>query len=208
MDVPNHMRPYEAPSNLDASGMPYPMPQPQSQPSPLQAFWAGQMAEIESMMDFKNNALPLVRIKRIMKADREVKMVANEVPVVFSKACEMFILEMTLKAWNSTEADKRRTLQRCDLAAAVKQTDVFDFLVDVIRRDDKVKDNAPPRGAPPAPYFLIPTQQEAMMPLMQEQEAMIPLMQDPAYLYGWDGQPLVQGQASGVVFDPQAADNA
>lgn len=48
--------------------------------------------------DFKNYIdLPLARIKRIMKSDEDVHMISAEVLVLFAKACEMFILEMTIR---------------------------------------------------------------------------------------------------------------
>ena len=47
----------------------------------------------------------------------------------FMKACEVFILELTLRAWNAAEENKRRTLQRSDVAQAITRTDIFDFLV-------------------------------------------------------------------------------
>jgi nuclear transcription factor Y gamma len=40
----------------------------------------------------------------------------------------MFILELTLRSWNHSEENKRRTLQRNDIAAAITRTDIFDFL--------------------------------------------------------------------------------
>lgn len=45
------------------------------------------------------------------------------------QACEMFILELTQRSWNHSEENKRRTLQRNDIAAAITRTDIFDFLV-------------------------------------------------------------------------------
>jgi hypothetical protein len=48
--------------------------------------------------DFKNYIdLPLARIKRIMKSDEDVHMISAEVLVLFAKACEMFILELTIR---------------------------------------------------------------------------------------------------------------
>jgi nuclear transcription factor Y gamma len=41
----------------------------------------------------------------------------------------MFILELTLRSWAHAEENKRRTLQRSDIAAAITRTDIFDFLV-------------------------------------------------------------------------------
>jgi nuclear transcription factor Y gamma len=38
-------------------------------------------------------------------------MISAEAPVLFAKACEIFIIELTHRAWNYTEEGKRRTLQ-------------------------------------------------------------------------------------------------
>ena len=88
------------------------------------------------------------------------------------QACEMFILELTARAWSHSEENKRRTLQRNDISAAVRRTDVFDFLVrasfraegcrlmlcishlwlsqvDIIPQDER-DDAAPKPQAPPA----------------------------------------------------------
>ncbi|KAK7243818.1 hypothetical protein RIF29_38630 [Crotalaria pallida] len=110
--------------------------QQQQQQQQLQMFWASQMQEIEQTFDFKNHTLPLARIKKIMKADEDVRMISAEAPVIFAKACEMFILELTLRSWIHTEENKRRTLQKNDIAAAIARNDVFDFLVDIIPRDE------------------------------------------------------------------------
>lgn len=86
-----------------------------------------------AVADFKNhNDLPLARIKRIMKSDEDVRMISAEAPVLFAKACEMFILELTLRSWGYSEKNKRRTLQKEDIQTAIRNTDIFDFLVDVI----------------------------------------------------------------------------
>ncbi|KAI5055618.1 hypothetical protein GOP47_0029139 [Adiantum capillus-veneris] len=118
----------------------------------LQHFWATQRQEIEQVTDFKNHQLPLARIKKIMKADEDVKMISAEAPVLFAKACEMFTLELTLRSWMHAEENKRRTLQRNDIAAAITRTDIFDFLVDIVPRDEVKEDGLPVAraGLPPA----------------------------------------------------------
>lgn len=62
-------------------------------------------------MDLKQQVLPLARIKKIMKLDEDVKMISAEAPLLFAKAAEIFIHELTLRAWIHTEDNKRRTLQ-------------------------------------------------------------------------------------------------
>jgi nuclear transcription factor Y, gamma len=106
----------------------------------LNNFWTEQLQQMRELgtaipqteQDFKNhNDLPLARIKRIMKSDEDVRMISAEAPVLFAKACEMFILELTLRSWSYSENNKRRTLQKEDIREAIQRTDIFDFLVDL-----------------------------------------------------------------------------
>lgn len=48
----------------------------------------GQDAADGGKDEFKNFALPLARIKKVMKSDPEVKMISAEVPVLLGKCCE------------------------------------------------------------------------------------------------------------------------
>ena len=104
----------------------------------LEQFWPKVTEEIRTMSisDLKRQELPLARIKKIMKLDEDVKMISAEAPVLFGKACEMFIHELTMRAWVHTEDNKRRTLQRNDIAMAITKYDQFDFLIDIVPRDD------------------------------------------------------------------------
>ncbi|XP_074642829.1 nuclear transcription factor Y subunit gamma-like isoform X2 [Tubulanus polymorphus] len=97
---------------------------------------SGQHTENSEVNDFKTQELPLARIKKIMKLDEDVKMISAEAPVLFAKAAEIFISELSLRAWVHTEDNKRRTLQRNDIAMAITKFDQFDFLIDIVPRDD------------------------------------------------------------------------
>ena len=50
------------------------------------------------------------------------QMISAEVPIMFSKAIEIFITELSLRAWLHTEEAKRRTVQVIDRQTD-KQTD-------------------------------------------------------------------------------------
>jgi len=106
--------------------------------SALTSFWKEQLELVHVMgeqteQDFKtHNDLPLARIKRIMKSDEDVRMISAEAPVLFAKACELFILELSIRSWNYSQLHKRRTLQKEDIREAIQKTDVLDFLVDVV----------------------------------------------------------------------------
>ncbi|XP_068084530.1 nuclear transcription factor Y subunit gamma isoform X2 [Anabrus simplex] len=104
----------------------------------LATFWPRVTEEIRKIgtLDLKAQALPLARIKKIMKLDDDVKMISAEAPMLFAKAAEIFIHELTLRAWVHTEDNKRRTLQRNDIAMAITKFDQFDFLIDIVPRDE------------------------------------------------------------------------
>ena len=104
----------------------------------LNKFWKEQLDLVKELndqteQDFKtHNDLPLARIKRIMKSDEDVRMISAEAPVLFAKACELFILDLSIRSWNYSQLHKRRTLQKEDIREAIQKTDVLDFLVDVV----------------------------------------------------------------------------
>ena len=110
--------------------------------------------------NWKIQTLPLARIKKIMKSEEfilqelekekqqkaaeegqteteksNVKfMISGEAPVLMSKACELLIKDLSFRAWRHTERNRRRTLQRQDLHAAVGESEVYDFLIDIVPR--------------------------------------------------------------------------
>ena len=103
----------------------------------LNTYWQQQITKLETDdHDYKLHQLPLARIKKVMKADPEVKMISAEAPILFAKGCDIFITELTMRAWIHAEENKRRTLQRSDIASALAKSDMFDFLIDIVPREE------------------------------------------------------------------------
>ncbi|BGP52172.1 Transcriptional activator hap5 [Rhodotorula kratochvilovae] len=103
-------------------------------------FWQHAMNVAEHHEDdFKHQALPLARIKKVAKMDPEVQnqMISSEVTVLFEKACQIFIQELTARAHLVSLAARRRTLSRADVAQAVSRSDMFDFLIDIVPRTEQ-----------------------------------------------------------------------
>lgn len=145
----------------------------------LSEFWPKTMEEIRKLKhdNFKQQELPLARIKKIMKLDEDVKMISQEAPVLFAKAAEIFISELSLRAWIHTEDNKRRTLQRNDIAMAITKYDQFDFLIDIVPRDELKPSKRPEdssRNASMLPdqiqYYLQLAQQQAAQQQQQQQQ--------------------------------------
>jgi histone H3/H4 len=86
--------------------------------------------------DYRHPPLPLARIKKVMKSDPDVKMIAADAPILFCKACEIFISEITARAFIIADSNKRRTLSRADIAKALAKSDQFDFLIDIVPREE------------------------------------------------------------------------
>jgi nuclear transcription factor Y gamma len=103
----------------------------------LTTYWQQIISHLETdTHDYKIHQLPLARIKKVMKADPEVKMISAEAPILFAKGCDIFITELTMRAWIHAEENKRRTLQRSDIASALAKSDMFDFLIDIVPREE------------------------------------------------------------------------
>lgn len=183
------------------------------------AFWQSQLQEITlidpEQKDWNQPELPLARIKKIMKSEDEIRQelggvkfnISAEAPVMFAKACEMFVLELTMNAWNHTEEGKRRTLQRNDIVNAVSNNDVYDFLIDIVPREQaktaktsgaKSADIADERRS--SQYLMLQKQQEAA------QEMMAQVQQEQA-AGGMDVQQqmtMLQHQMAAAAANPQA----
>ncbi|TFK31855.1 histone-fold-containing protein [Crucibulum laeve] len=103
----------------------------------LRSFWQRQVdAAEQETPDYRHPPLPLARIKKVMKSDPDVKMIAADAPILFCKACEIFIAEITARAFIIADSNKRRTLSRSDIAKALAKSDQFDFLIDIVPRDE------------------------------------------------------------------------
>ena len=74
-----------------------------------------------------------------MKLDEDVKMISAETPLLISKACELFIIELAYRGWIHTIESNRRTLQRNDIAQAISHNDFYDFLLDIVEESCKNK---------------------------------------------------------------------
>lgn len=69
-------------------------------------------------------------------------MISAEAPILFAKGCDIFITELTMRAWIHAEENKRRTLQRSDIASALAKSDMFDFLIDIVPREEAANNHA------------------------------------------------------------------
>lgn len=99
----------------------------------LISFWRHSLQKaVSNRLKVKDLILPLARIKRLMKVEEDVRMVASEVPIIFSLLAELFVEELTVRAWIHTDESRRRILQKSDINAAIKSSQMYDFLIHVV----------------------------------------------------------------------------
>lgn len=60
---------------------------------------------------------------------------STEAPTLFAKATEIFIEELTTRAWNHALAMKRKVILKEDVSAAASRSEMFDFLIDILPRE-------------------------------------------------------------------------
>uniref|UniRef100_A0A023F0X6 Nuclear transcription factor Y subunit gamma n=1 Tax=Triatoma infestans TaxID=30076 RepID=A0A023F0X6_TRIIF len=153
----------------------------------LVQFWPSVTQEIKQIqnLDPRCQSLPLARIKKIMKLDDDVKMISAEAPVLFAKAAELFIQELTLRSWVHTEDNKRRTLQRNDIAMAISKYDQFDFLIDIVPREEAKSSVSTGKGS----QYLSSDQVHYYFQLSQQAQQAAQQQQDPVQIQQAPAQP-------------------
>eukprot|EP01133_Synstelium_polycarpum_P006620 gene6620-7695_t len=108
--------------------------------SRMREFWRAQLSASYTFCWVpKESLLPIVRVKKIMKLDEMVKMISCDAPIILSKAIEMFISELSTRAWILADDGRRKTLQRSDVFSAIAHCPTYDFLVDIGPREDRLK---------------------------------------------------------------------
>ncbi|XP_022879799.1 nuclear transcription factor Y subunit gamma-like isoform X6 [Olea europaea var. sylvestris] len=99
-------------------------------------FWKDRLVEIRNSRDIRyKHVLPFARIRKIMKSDKKVKMISSDTPILFAKACELFILDLTLRAWMNAEDNSRQSLRHCDVFTAIMGEELLSFLAKIISSD-------------------------------------------------------------------------
>lgn len=168
----------------------------------LTTYWQQTITHLESdTHDYKIHQLPLARIKKVMKADPDVKMISAEAPILFAKGCDIFITELTMRAWIHAEENKRRTLQRSDIASALAKSDMFDFLIDIVPREE-ASAHAKRTSQPAAGGAAVPTEYMPNHAIGQEQDYRqnpnmysggVPAATNPAYGQAQQAAPIYGG---------------
>mmetsp|Transcript_50107 Transcript_50107/g.108896 ORF Transcript_50107/g.108896 Transcript_50107/m.108896 type:complete len:133 (+) Transcript_50107:198-596(+) len=61
--------------------------------------------------------------------------ISSEAPVVFAKACELFVHELTIRAWMHAELHGRQVLVKKDIVNAIARTPSLSFVDGFLQED-------------------------------------------------------------------------
>ncbi|RSH86432.1 uncharacterized protein EHS24_004687 [Apiotrichum porosum] len=75
---------------------------------------------------------PLSRVKRIIKADKELDVMSSEATFLVAVATEYFIKHFMEEGYTKARMERRRIVNYKDMASVVSRNDEFDFLRDVV----------------------------------------------------------------------------
>jgi len=84
--------------------------------------------------------LPLARVKKLVKADTDVKAIASEAAFLIAKATELFMEEVVGRGYSQSSKEGRSSLAYQDLASVVHEWEALAFLADIVPRKVKVTD--------------------------------------------------------------------
>nr|XP_023683166.1 dr1-associated corepressor-like isoform X1 [Paramormyrops kingsleyae] len=79
-----------------------------------------------------NSRFPPARIKKIMQTDEEIGKVAAAVPVIISRALELFLESLLTKACQVTQSRNAKTMTMSHLKQCIELEQQFDFLKDLV----------------------------------------------------------------------------
>ncbi|RMX50074.1 hypothetical protein pdam_00002877 [Pocillopora damicornis] len=100
----------------------------------------------------KSNArFPPARIKKIMQTDEDVGKVAAAVPVIISKALEMFLQSLVERASDYTKARNAKTMTTSHLKRCITSENQFDFLKDLVANVPDLPSNEEEKDGEPKP---------------------------------------------------------
>ncbi|KAJ1265680.1 hypothetical protein BS78_08G094200 [Paspalum vaginatum] len=117
----------------------------------IQEFWRKRKEEIEEIEDFGERAIPMTRLRKLICAEKGKMMMSFDTPSFLTKACEIFVQEITFRAWMCAMSHNRGIIVDSDIAEAIASTQSYDFLKDVLL-DNQEEHNSEPCPNPTKKY--------------------------------------------------------
>ncbi|EES15819.1 uncharacterized protein LOC8082814 [Sorghum bicolor] len=116
----------------DNISTPQRMSMPSSEQQMIDEFWREKQEEIEAIDDFSKRAIPMTCLKKIICAEKGKMMMTFDTPSFVTKACEIFVQELSLRSWICANSHHRDIILDSDIAEAIASMESYVFLNDVL----------------------------------------------------------------------------
>jgi nuclear transcription factor Y gamma len=110
-------------------------PMLESKQQMIHEFWRKKQEEIEAIEDFNKHAIPMRRLKKVISGNKGKMMMRFDTPSFLTKVCEIFVQELSLRAWMCAHSQDRRIILDSDIADAIASMDPSDFFNKVLPTD-------------------------------------------------------------------------
>ncbi|XP_072150959.1 uncharacterized protein [Setaria viridis] len=101
----------------------------------IREFWRKKQEEIEAIEDFSKHAIPMRRLKKVISANKGKIMMRFDTPSFLTKVCEIFVQELSFRAWMCAHSQDRGVILDSDIADAVASIEPYDFFNNVLPTD-------------------------------------------------------------------------
>jgi len=98
----------------------------------IEEFWMRKQEEIEAIEDFGERTIPMTCLKKVICAEKGKMMMTSDTPTFLTKACEIFVQELSVRSWVCASSHNRSTILDSDIAEAIASIESYDFLNDVL----------------------------------------------------------------------------
>ncbi|CAN6326090.1 unnamed protein product [Urochloa humidicola] len=107
-------------------------PKPEFKKQTIQEFWGKKQEEMEAMKDFRKHPIPMRRLRKVINAKKGKIMMRTDSPSFLTKACELFVQELSFRAWMCANSHGRRIILGSDIAEAIASINSHDFLNNIL----------------------------------------------------------------------------
>ncbi|CAO2141324.1 unnamed protein product [Urochloa humidicola] len=111
---------------------PTPLPSLQQE---LDEFWKKTLEDIENTSNLNDHILPVSYVAKIIRDNQGSFMMSSETPPCVTKVLEIFIQELTVRAWMCAKShDRSSTILESDIYEAINSSESHAFLKDLLQR--------------------------------------------------------------------------
>ncbi|OEL20003.1 hypothetical protein BAE44_0018971 [Dichanthelium oligosanthes] len=118
-------------------------PVPLAEQQMVDEFWMKKQQEIEAIEYFDERDIPMTRVKKVICAEKGKMMMTFDTPSFLTKACEIFVQELSFRAWMCANSHHRNIILDSDIAEAIASIESYDFLNDVLHTHQKEHNSTP-----------------------------------------------------------------